>query len=437
MAFGYLYLISTATNAPLKLIREAEEAGRDVFPNMSEADRQTVKRYKGELLFMRAVGYWYLARTWAPPYNPGGDNSGKYFVLRRDYVNGAEDIKNGTLGSVEEVYASIVQDLKDAIEVLPTSYVTSELSQRSRVNKYAAQAMLGRIYFYMGKYAEAKKQIDDVIKSGMYNLNDEPLSAFDKIAGEGSSGEIIWEIALSSTSSRFDRNPTIFSKNNYTANGGRGTRWNHCAWACFTLSYAAAKQIGWMNDDLSVGPTAANDKRYKQTYIRLEEYKANPWNVTTNPVEYWAHQNTYETRYSPITKPHIWQDKHFRALTSGRRSNRPMLRLAEMYLTRATLRLKEGDKAGAAEDLNVVRKRAGLGDISASAITELDIENERIKELAGEHADRLLYLIAMRKPIGIGDRDPSKYAPIQPPYSDYYWQIPMLEQQQNSAYSKK
>ena len=157
MAFGYLYLISTATNAPLKLIREAEEAGRDVFPNMSEADRQTVKRYKGELLFMRAVGYWYLARTWAPPYNPGGDNSGKYFVLRRDYVNGAEDIKNGTLGSVEEVYASIVQDLKDAIEVLPTSYVTSELSQRSRVNKYAAQAMLGRIYFYMGKYVEVKK----------------------------------------------------------------------------------------------------------------------------------------------------------------------------------------------------------------------------------------------------------------------------------------
>jgi hypothetical protein len=114
-----------------------------------------------------------------------------------------------------------------------------------------------------------------------------------------------------------------------------------------------------------------------------------------------------------------------------------MLRLAEMYLTRATLRFKEGDKAGAAEDLNMVRNRAGLGNISSSAITELDIENERIKELAGEHADRLLYLIAMRKTIGIGDRDPSKYAPIQPPYSDYYWQIPLIEQQQNLAYSNK
>lgn len=436
LAFSYLYQISTATNAPLQLINDAEKAGTDVFENMTETDRQTVKRYKGELLFMRAVCYWYLARTWAPPYNPDGNNTGKYFVLRRDYVNGADDIKNGTLATVEDVYTSIVQDLKDAVDALPTSYVTSELSQRSRVNKYAAQAMLARVYFYMGKTALAKAQIDDVINSKMYNLNDDPIEAFNRIAGEGNSGEIIWEIALSSTSTKFDRIPTIFSKNNYTANGGRGTRWNHVAWGAFTLSYHATKQIGWMNDDLSVGPTAAADKRYTQTFIRLEAYKANPWNATANPVEYYEHLNTYETRYSPITTPHIWQDKHYRAITSGRRSNRPMLRLAEMYLTRSIIRLKEGDKAGAAEDLNVVRHRAGLENIAAADITELAIENERIKELAGEHADRIYYLIAMRKPIGIGDRDPAKFSPILPPYSDYYWQVPLVEQQQNLAYKQ-
>jgi len=202
------------------------------------------------------------------------------------------------------------------------------------------------------------------------------------------------------------------------------------------MSYSTLKQIGWMNADYSVGPQAANDKRYTQTFIRLEAYKANPWNVKTNPTEYWTHQNTYETRYSPIITPHVWQDKHFRATTTGRRSNRPMLRLAEMYLTRASIRFMEKDKEGAAADLNEVRKRAGLDNISSSAITELDIENERIKELAGEHADRIYYLIAMRKPIGIGDRDPSKFSPIQPPYSNYYWQIPLVEQQQNQAYSK-
>ncbi len=436
LAFGYLYQISTATNAPLKLINDAEAAGTDVFPNMTEADRQMVKRDKGELLFMRAVCYWYLARTWAPPYNPDGSNDGKYFVLRRDYVNGADDIKNGSLATVEEVYTSIVQDLKDAIDVLPTSYVTTELSQRSRVNKYAAQAMLARVYFYMGKNDLAKAQLDDVIGSQMYNLNDDPIEAFNRVAGEGSSSEIIWEIALSSTSSKFDRLPTVFSKNNYTANGGRGTKWNHCAWACFTLSYTTAKQIGWMNADLSVGPTAANDKRYTQTFIRLEGYQPNPYDAAVDPDNYYAWLNTYEQRYSPIVYPMIWQDKHFRAPTSGRRSNRAMIRLAEMYLTRSIIRFKDGDKIGAAEDLNVVRHRAGLADISSAAITELDIENERIKELAGEHADRLYYLIAMRKPIGIGDRDPSKFSPIQPPYSDYYWQVPLVEQQQNQAYKQ-
>ena len=435
-AFGYLYQISTATNAPLQLINDAEEAGEDVFANMTDADKETVKRYKGELLFMRAVCYWYLARTWAPPYNPDGDNSGKYFVLRRSYVNGADDIKNATLATVEEVYASIVQDLKDAIENLPTTYVTSELSQRSRANKYAAQAMLARVYFYMGEYELAEAQLDDVIGSGMYNLNDDPIAAFNKVAGEGHSGEIIWEIAISSTSSKFDRNPSIFSKNNYTANGGRGTNWNHCAWACFTLSYSALQQIGWMNADYSVGPEAANDKRYTQTFIRLEAYRENPWNVSTNPTEYYTHLNTYETRYSPITTPHVWQDKHFRAATSGRRSNRAMLRLAEMYLTRASIRFMDGDKIGAADDLNMVRNRAGLDDISSAEITELDIENERIKEMAGEHADRIYYLIAMRKTIGIGDRDAGTFSPVAPPYSNYYWDIPETEKQNNSAYSE-
>jgi hypothetical protein len=243
--FEYLYRMSTATNAPLQLINDAEAAGEDVFENMTETDRSTVKRYKGELLFMRAFCYWYLARTWAPPYNPGGSNDTKHFVLRRTYVNGANELKNGELATVEEVYSSIVQDLKEAIEILPTSYITTENKQRSRVNKYAAQAMLAKVYFYMGKHDLAEAQINDVINSGMYDLSDDPIEAFNKISGEGYSNEVIWEIALNSTSNKFDRNPTIFSKNNYNANGGgRGTKWNHCAWSCFTLSYTILKQIG-------------------------------------------------------------------------------------------------------------------------------------------------------------------------------------------------
>jgi hypothetical protein len=288
----------------------------------------------------------------------------------------------------------------------------------------------------MGQSSLAEAQLNDIISSGMYNLNDDPIEAFNKIAGEGSSSEILWEIALDKSSSKFDRIPTIYGKNNYTANGGRGASWNHCAWAAFTLSYSTLKQIGWINSDLTAVPETADDKRYQQTYIRLEAYKENPWNKDTNPEEYVTHLNTYETRYSPITTPHVWLDKYYRAPTTGRRSNRAMLRLAEVYLTRSIIRFEKGDKVGAAEDLNMVRKRAGLSEISSADITEQAIENERIKELAGEHADRIYYLIAMRKPIGIGDRDPSKFAPIVPPYSNYYWKIPELERLNNTAYQQ-
>jgi starch-binding outer membrane protein, SusD/RagB family len=438
LSFSYLYQISTATNAPLKLLQDAEDAGTDPFKNMTSTDRETVKRYKGELLFMRAVAYWYLARTWAPPYDSNdtnGINETKHFVLRRTYVSGTDEIKNATLATVAEVYASIVQDLTDAISVLPTSYASDEDNPRCRVNKYAAEAMLARVYFYMGEYANAKTYLDDVINSGMYNLTDDPIEAFNRIAGEGQSNEIIWEIALDASSTKFDRIPTIFSKCNYTANGGgRGSHWNMCGWAAFPMSYTAMIKVGWMNSDLSVGPNAANDKRYTQTFIRLEGYKANPYSVSTDPTNYYAWLNTYEQRYSAITVPFIYQDKHFRAPTSGRRSNRPMIRLAEMYLTRSIILYNNGDKAGAAADLNVVRERAGLSDISASDITDTDIENERIKELAGEHADRIYYLIALHKPIGIGDRDASNFSPITYPYSTYYWQIPTAEQENNTAY---
>jgi len=92
------------------------------------------------------------------------------------------------------------------------------------------------------------------------------------------------------------------------------------------------------------------------------------------------------------------------------------------------------EKVAAASDLNVVRTRAGLEDIAAVDITANDIHNERIKELATENGDRTYYLIGLQLPIPIGDRDPSKFSPIQPPYSDYYWQVPTTESNLNQSY---
>ena len=57
--------------------------------------------------------------------------------------------------------------------------------------------------------------------------------------------------------------------------------------------------------------------------------------------------------------------------------------------------------------------------------------------MAGENADRMNWLIGLHKDIPIGNRDASKFQPIKYPYSDCYYQVPVVETQTNSAYSKK
>ncbi|MFC5411168.1 RagB/SusD family nutrient uptake outer membrane protein [Larkinella bovis] len=413
--FKFLYYIITNNNAALQMLNDAERDGKDPFEGMVNADRERVKRYKGELYFMRAVAYWYLARIYAPPFNPNGSNESRHFVLRTDYVRTAEELKNPKLGSVAEVWAQIQSDLEKAKDLLPESYVTTETQPKGRANKFAASGMLSRVYFITGQHAKAKAECDFILASSLYNLSEDPITAFNR-TGAQDAKEVIWETAYVSPSTRFDRTPGIYGKNLYNNNNRGGD------YSTYTLSYSALKEVGWMADGLKGNfaevPDAKKDKRYTQLYKRYEQYgvPGGDPNATCK-----------------VARPEVWIDKYFRS-SNGRYSNRPMIRLAEVYLTRSILRFTSGDVQGAAQDLNVVRKRAGLEDITAAKITANDIHNERIKEMASEHGDRNYYLIGLRLPLGIGDRDPARFSPVNPPYSNYYWPVPLVEQQQNASY---
>ena len=61
-----------------------------------------------------------------------------------------------------------------------------------------------------------------------------------------------------------------------------------------------------------------------------------------------------------------------------------MIRIAETYLLRAEARLAQNNKAGAADDINVIRARAGAKACSASQVNIDYILDERIRELFGE-----------------------------------------------------
>ncbi|NJK84979.1 MAG: RagB/SusD family nutrient uptake outer membrane protein [Bacteroidales bacterium] len=173
------------------------------------------------------------------------------------------------------------------------------------------------------------------------------------------------------------------------------------------------------------------DKRYLQLWYRFEKY-----NIYLTDSMYYEGECKF-IRYDKhrfLKYPTIHCNKYFRG-PDGNFTNIPVIRLPEMYLTRAILRFKRGDFEGAAKDLDAVRKRAWdeyiagspYQPLSAGEVTEELIDNERIKEL-GFEGDYWFYTIALGKPILPGDRGldvPNRQ--IDPPYSNAFHPVPQRE----------
>src|SRR5690606_29035114 len=73
-----------------------------------------------------------------------------------------------------------------------------------------------------------------------------------------------------------------------------------------------------------------------------------------------------------------------------------VMRLAETYLLRAEAYLGIGDKSKAAEDINMVRKRANASMVSPDYVDLDYILDERIRELYGEEM-RMITLLRTGK----------------------------------------
>jgi starch-binding outer membrane protein, SusD/RagB family len=112
-------------------------------------------RLVGEAKFLRAWAYFELVSMWGgvPLYE-------QTVITVNDYKGRA---------TKDEVYASVISNLNDAIAVLPASYTGSDLG---RATKGAARALLARVFMQRGNYADAKTQLDSIIKSDLYHLVD-------------------------------------------------------------------------------------------------------------------------------------------------------------------------------------------------------------------------------------------------------------------------
>ncbi|MGN6510815.1 MAG: RagB/SusD family nutrient uptake outer membrane protein [Chitinophaga sp.] len=121
------------------------------------SDENVKKRYAGEVKFLRALYYFHLVRLFGP------------VPLIVKEPDGPEDAFARSRASVDEVYAQIIADAKDAAEGLPPSYTGADVG---RATKGAALTLLGEVYLTRKDYPNAVTTLTEVTKLG-YDLLDD------------------------------------------------------------------------------------------------------------------------------------------------------------------------------------------------------------------------------------------------------------------------
>ncbi|MEN1783619.1 MAG: RagB/SusD family nutrient uptake outer membrane protein [Bacteroidota bacterium] len=415
--FQLLYrTIGTANDA----IAFVAENNGDPYPLISDDDRvNNFNRILGEIYFARGMAYYYLQTFYGHPYNPNGANNDAILPYRVKFANNVEEATNPEIGTTQQIFDLMLSDFERAYSLLPERFDSGKHhpSFEVRGNKFAAASMLMKIHFSRGEYDEALALTDFIIdeNKGAYNLSEDPIEAFNK-GGTARGREVIFYIPYSDPSFQ---GPHHLSVLNNTYENGR-----LCEWAETRMSKTLLDKLGWI-DDLSTtqfNDAALRDKRFQQ----VMEYR-NPSGVTPN-------RDGRDPRREISGETTVWPFKYFRNGDSFY-TNVPLVRLAEIYLTRSILRFKSGNIGGAAEDLEMVRRRAWdesvmpYEPISSGQLTEDDIHTERMVEMFNE-PDRIEYLRALKMDIPPGDRE----AASPEPYTSekFIWAIPVAESSFNN-----
>lgn len=315
----------------------------------------------GEVYFLRAYYYFTLVKFF-------GD-----VPLFTDKRLGLSESKTLKRAAKADVYKQVELDLTNAIAVLPAVQ-----SQKGRVTKYAAQALLGKVLLYQNKFDAAAAMLDNVITPNAFSLVPNFGSIFLS-AGENSP-ESVFEIQYSNGSPYYNWGGVTRGQGNYSVQqcGIRGLNGSEA------MPYAAGWSTNLPTQNLAAA-YAAGDKRKDVTVLDIEAYKnANPSFNITYQVAPYKNTGLYNQKYLPR-----------KGETSGQielnyKNNFRTIRYADVLLMAA----EANSKATASNStkgqtyLNLVRRRA-FGDnahdinLSGAALTQAILDERRL-ELAME-----------------------------------------------------
>ncbi len=405
--FNSGYFAVGFANGAIGFIESAE--GNNPFPG--ENKPYEVDRIRGELYFVRAYAYYWLAKFYLPVY----PDDEKRIPFRVSQPLNFEEAIGSDLASANDIYPLIVSDLEMAKSLLPERFdpaLHNASYADGRANRFAAAALLAKVHFHMGNYTDALSELNFVIdqNGGDYDLTEDPIEAWNK-TGIERGREVIWYYTLWAGdglggSSNW-KHPLLFSRFNANQRAG-GPATNGGRYLATSQDFLEA--AGWANTDGTENPAALNDLRYTQLFVRYEA------------------GNDPRTAFN-TTQPYVWNNRYYRSAVD-RSTNYPVLRLADMYLLRATIHAMNSDFVDARADLNIVRNRAGIGDFGGTDGQLMDaIMLEKRIEMAFE-GDRLYYLQGLQTDIPAGDRTTGAV-----PYnSNFYSEVPDYEKQVNLAY---
>lgn len=351
------YEAISRANATIRLLATA---GADVT-----ADDK--KRITAETRFLRGFNYFELKRLF---------NNTPYIDETVDYGAGIEKVSNTT-----DLYPKIEADIKFAYDNLPETQAAV-----GRVNKWAAAALLAKVYLYQKKYADAKALFDLVIANGKtsggkkYGLV--PLYADLFKASNDNNEESVFAIqAAANTGSVNNANPEFDL--NYPYNTGPNGPGNCCGFNQPSFEYVNSFRTTANGLPLFDGSynTGANQVKNDMGVLSKEAFTPDAGNLDPrldhavgrrgipyldwqdHPGADWIRNQPNGGPYSPkkftYYKSDVGKFQDNSSWTPGYTAlNVPLIRFADVLLMAAECEIEVGSLTKALEYTNMVRKRA-------------------------------------------------------------------------------
>ncbi|AYL99108.1 RagB/SusD family nutrient uptake outer membrane protein [Mucilaginibacter celer] len=316
-------------------------------PGLSAAQ---LTRYTAEGQFLRAHYYFDLVRLF---------KNVPLILKSLDLTN----VYQQPQATPEAVYAQIEIDLKAAITGLPATVPAA--TEGGRVTQGAAKALLGKVYLYEKKWADAAAMLKDVNTNPAYGYQLLPKYGDIFSPKNKFNSESIFELVHSGSQSYTWSNWDQFKSNIYTQMIGPRS---------YTGPIYYSGGYGFNPVTTQLANALKGDPRYGYTVVNIDSL-TKATNTSYSP----SYQNTgyFIQKYAPVMANKVttgttdlnWPNDYIE------------IRLADTYLMEAEAQLNGGDASRAQTLLDAVRARVGLPSKPA---TLQNVYDERRLELATE-----------------------------------------------------